>query len=272
LYDQLLHFLDVVREHTPEVRVLQRFREVEQGAKEFQKRVKRPKLANALGDTIYNLSTDPRDKIYGIMGLCRDGAELVPTPNYTQAPEKVYFDAIKGMVAADEKLKITCNMQTSHAPPNRCTPSPDWTDLARGLPGLLITALCTYPPEDPRDHELRPYRATEKINALPNIGSEIDDGSLENLATLTASGLHAIVDVEDTIQSVASYGTTDGCSSMEDEKTREHLQPQAQKDDSEAWKSFKAFLRGYMPRRARKMVKDFDKIPHILIDMCLQSK
>jgi hypothetical protein len=72
-YDRLLHFLGVAGQISPQVQALQGFREGEQKTKN------RPKLIKALANTQYNLSTDPRDKIYAILGLCSDGVELVPT-------------------------------------------------------------------------------------------------------------------------------------------------------------------------------------------------
>ena len=38
-----------------------------------------------------SLASDDRDKIYALLGLSADGADIVPTPNYRQPSIKVYF-------------------------------------------------------------------------------------------------------------------------------------------------------------------------------------
>jgi hypothetical protein len=45
-------------------------------------------LLDAIEWTIETLSTDPRDKIFALLGLCHDGPTFVPVPNYQQ-PKKL---------------------------------------------------------------------------------------------------------------------------------------------------------------------------------------
>lgn len=42
-------------------------------------------LCEVILETQQYLSKDPRDKIFALLGICSDGAALVPTPNYSQS-------------------------------------------------------------------------------------------------------------------------------------------------------------------------------------------
>lgn len=44
----------------------------------------RPSLCRAIGLSRKFESTDPRDAIFSLLGICHDGSELVPTPSYSQ--------------------------------------------------------------------------------------------------------------------------------------------------------------------------------------------
>lgn len=47
-------------------------------------------LGEALIVTRHSLATDPRDKIYALLGLTSDGNDLVPTPTYTEPVDDVF--------------------------------------------------------------------------------------------------------------------------------------------------------------------------------------
>jgi hypothetical protein len=47
-------------------------------------------LLQALIASRYSLATDPRDKVYALLGLTRDGNDLVPMPSYTESVEKLF--------------------------------------------------------------------------------------------------------------------------------------------------------------------------------------
>lgn len=47
-------------------------------------------LIRVLCYSIWSRATDPRDKIFGVLGLCRDGPTLVPTPNYRQSLDTIF--------------------------------------------------------------------------------------------------------------------------------------------------------------------------------------
>ncbi|CZT07836.1 uncharacterized protein RCO7_10884 [Rhynchosporium graminicola] len=54
------------------------------------------------------LATDPRDKIFSLLGLCPDGATFVPVPNYRQPLESIIADMSKAMMAWNKSLDMIC--------------------------------------------------------------------------------------------------------------------------------------------------------------------
>lgn len=61
-------------------------------------------LIEAIQWSHYALATDPRDKIYALLGLTSDGPRLVPMPNYKQTLEQVLEDLTRAMVDAEKSL------------------------------------------------------------------------------------------------------------------------------------------------------------------------
>jgi hypothetical protein len=49
-------------------------------------------------------STDPRDKIFAVLGLCHDSSTYVPVPNYKQPIESIITDISKKMMTLDRSL------------------------------------------------------------------------------------------------------------------------------------------------------------------------
>lgn len=46
-------------------------------------------ILDALGWSSALEATDPKDKIFGILGLCYDGSNLVPTPDYCKSLDTI---------------------------------------------------------------------------------------------------------------------------------------------------------------------------------------
>ena len=64
----------------------------------------RVSLFQALSDTRYSLSTDPRDKIYALLGLTSDGASIVPLPNYQQSVRDVFMQTGKNIIIGQGRV------------------------------------------------------------------------------------------------------------------------------------------------------------------------
>lgn len=66
------------------------------------------RLSDALHWSRRTQATDPRDKIFALLGLCHDGPTFVPLPNYEQSLEAIIFDMSKNMMAWDRTLDLMC--------------------------------------------------------------------------------------------------------------------------------------------------------------------
>jgi len=49
-------------------------------------------------------STDPRDKVYALLGLTNDGDDLVPFPNYKHSIGKVLVDFTRAVIKSKKSL------------------------------------------------------------------------------------------------------------------------------------------------------------------------
>ena len=58
----------------------------------------RPSLCQAIELSREFESTDPRDAIFSLLGICHDGPELVPTPNYSQTVTHIVRDLTKALI------------------------------------------------------------------------------------------------------------------------------------------------------------------------------
>jgi len=54
------------------------------------------------------LATDPRDKIFALLGLCHDGATFVPVPNYKQDLGTIIADMSRAMMSLNKSLDCIC--------------------------------------------------------------------------------------------------------------------------------------------------------------------
>ena len=88
-------------------------------------------LFEALNLSRKALATDPRDKIFALLGLCHDGSTFVPVPNYRQPLESIIADMSKNMMMLNKSLDAIClrgisqDQSTSPVP----TWAPNWQRL-----------------------------------------------------------------------------------------------------------------------------------------------
>lgn len=78
-----------------------------------------------------SLASDPRDKIYAMLGLASDGEELVPLPNYERPLDFVLEDMTRSILSIQRSPNILFFRSPDRAPTDRL-PSwiPDWADLS----------------------------------------------------------------------------------------------------------------------------------------------
>lgn len=92
------------------------------------------RLLEALSRSHYALSMDPKDKIYGLLGLAYDGAVFIPEPNYSQLVEETYTDFLKALIKKGFSLNLIY-LRTSHRGISNSLPLwvVDWRDLDDAL-------------------------------------------------------------------------------------------------------------------------------------------
>jgi hypothetical protein len=111
----------------------------------------RMSLFDALIMSRYSLATDPRDKIYALLGMTCDGSNLVPLPTYGAASElpTVFHDLTNAIIKSQQPSNI---LLLSNWVPARerfrdatrwCI---DWTDLSYHLPPWLTKVKRPKPP------------------------------------------------------------------------------------------------------------------------------
>lgn len=99
-------------------------------------------LSEALVRTRHSLATDTRDSIYAILGLTRDGNDLVPMPNYTETTDEVMVQTSRNMVALQGQTSLI--LLARRNPKTICKlPSwvPNWSRLGKRLPHWIFGSL-----------------------------------------------------------------------------------------------------------------------------------
>ncbi|KAE9381310.1 hypothetical protein N431DRAFT_298421, partial [Stipitochalara longipes BDJ] len=90
-------------------------------------------LLDAMRWTYQTEATDPRDKIFALLGLCHDGATYVPVPNYKQPLEEIIADMSKAMMSFDRSLDLMCFKGTSLSEEGKLPSwTPNWVNLWSG--------------------------------------------------------------------------------------------------------------------------------------------
>ncbi|KAH8769701.1 hypothetical protein BGZ57DRAFT_442839 [Hyaloscypha finlandica] len=92
-------------------------------------------LLDAMRWSHNTLATDPRDKIYALLGLCHDGTQFVPIPNYRQSANQMLLDMTRNMITLTRSLDMICLRGTRILPKGSPkTPSwvPSWTTFWSG--------------------------------------------------------------------------------------------------------------------------------------------
>jgi hypothetical protein len=66
------------------------------------------RLQDALWSSKDTLATDPRDKIFALLGICHDWATFVPVPNYKQSLGSIIAEMSKAMMVWHNSLDLIC--------------------------------------------------------------------------------------------------------------------------------------------------------------------
>lgn len=114
-------------------------------ARERQSRIGVPRmlLSEALLRTRTARATDPRDKLYAILGLTIDGNEVIPIPNYVASHQQILEQANQYMVADEGQGNLMlvgayCPADTRRA--SNPSWSIDWADIPSLPPWTIVAA------------------------------------------------------------------------------------------------------------------------------------
>jgi hypothetical protein len=80
-------------------------------------------ILEAMSWSHHTLATDPRDKIFALLGLCHDGPAVVPLPNYKQPLETIIADMIWGKMNTSRSLDL---MWVKGTTPQKALKLPSW--------------------------------------------------------------------------------------------------------------------------------------------------
>jgi hypothetical protein len=83
-------------------------------------------LLDAMRWSYETKATDPRDKIFALLGLCHDGPTFVPVPNYKQPVEDIIADMSRAMMTFDRSLDLMC-LKGTCVPDEENPKLPSWT-------------------------------------------------------------------------------------------------------------------------------------------------
>jgi hypothetical protein len=98
----------------------------------------RPTLTEALLHSRYFMSTDIRDKMYAVLGLTCNSNEIVPTPNYVQPADAIYYQTIKEIAAKFPDLSYLARFPRDAAFRSGLA---HWPNIEEGAPGWIIKNL-----------------------------------------------------------------------------------------------------------------------------------
>ncbi len=83
-------------------------------------------LLQAMLWTLHTKATDPRDKIFALLGLCHDGFRLVPIPNYKQSLGPIISEMSKLSFSRNRSLDLMC-LKGTGTKLKHSTGLPSWT-------------------------------------------------------------------------------------------------------------------------------------------------
>jgi hypothetical protein len=94
-----------------------------------------------------HLGTDPRDKIYGLLGLATDNLDIIP--DYNKTPQEVYIDVARAQINSTQNLDIVTQSLWPRGHTSSTAPRAEWiysrhpSLLVENLPSWLPNFSCT---------------------------------------------------------------------------------------------------------------------------------
>ncbi len=82
-------------------------------------------------------STDPKDKVYGLLGISGDVEDIGIMPNYDRSPEEIFADLFEKHVLETKSLDMICAVRFPRRLANLPSWVPDWS-VDQTVPGICI--------------------------------------------------------------------------------------------------------------------------------------
>ena len=136
-----------------------------------------------------NNATDPRDRIYSLLGLATD-AEAIVRPNYNASTEDAYSELIKSFIKKHQSLDAICFAQLFHSPDTSSTSSlPSWVPDWRIKVNPTVVPLMVS--QSARNHigNLRPLKASDYSVMYSASGSKMPRVRFEAPGSIVCEGI-----------------------------------------------------------------------------------
>lgn len=119
-----------------------------------------PPLLDCLSMARSNFSMDPRDKVFGILGLASDAKVLLPNPDYSTPVTEMYITLTKTMITSQRSLEVLSEIEDPRWSLIDKLPSwaVDWSAQPRAIPFRLLPFWANF--HAASDSEVRLGRST----------------------------------------------------------------------------------------------------------------
>ncbi|KAH8771316.1 heterokaryon incompatibility protein-domain-containing protein, partial [Hyaloscypha finlandica] len=123
-------------------------------------------ILQAMTWTTHTKATDPRDKIFALLGLCHDGFRIVPVPNYKQSLKSIISEMSRLSFSLYRSLDLICLRgpgTKSQDPAEIPTWAPNWPSL---WSSPYITSLEKLIFQSPKSFDFDPVLTTSTTSVL----------------------------------------------------------------------------------------------------------
>ncbi|KAM5350277.1 hypothetical protein ACJ41O_006782 [Fusarium nematophilum] len=148
------------------------------------------RLLNALHRARYSLATDPRDKIYALLGLAYDAQHFVPEPSYMSSMVDTFTEFATSLLTNGEPLSIIY-LRSGRRKVDGDLPSwvPDWTDLDDAIAHLHFDHIMALEPAS--------SLSSPKTCEVPDISISGSELTSKGVLIDTVNGLGSALAFED---------------------------------------------------------------------------
>jgi hypothetical protein len=96
------------------------------------------RLTNLLIELRNFRASDPRDKIFSVLGIAIDGTHPALVPDYGSDFQKVFADTTRHLIQTDEHLQVLSQAGSSSSPEDLPSWVPDWRNWSKTSPNIYL--------------------------------------------------------------------------------------------------------------------------------------